>query len=96
MDVDKDCCCRCPVTSFVQKFPLLHREKVSHSCLCTLVIMKIAKPEVDFRVYVLHSNDGTNLAVELICKTPVPGLSLVKISAQSVQAHHLRRTTTTR
>ncbi len=44
--------------------------------------MKIVVSEVVFRV--LQTNDWTNLATQLILKTPLLGLSSVKISAQSV------------
>ncbi len=58
------------------------------------ITMKIVESEVDFRV--LHTNDWTNLAMQLILKPPVLGLSSVKISAQSVRqlALHLIRTRT--
>ncbi len=62
------------------------------------IMVKIVVSEVDFRA--LQSNDWTKLATQLILKTPVLGLSSVKISAQSVRylALHLSttRTRTTR
>ncbi len=89
-----ECLCR---TKKTQKNP----KKPPETCFCGLktsnnTIMKIVKSEVDFRV--LHSNGEANLVMQLICKTPVPGLSSVKILAQSFRylALHLRRTTRTR